>query len=117
MQNGGAAQIEAALRAVDLPKTLPLSRLVKLAAEFGLQAELQPAREPAFDTPGDISPIPPDLAEQHTPSTPMRPARASTLSRATETSRRSLGLPLGRAATTIVATPGIAVFLLIPPRR
>jgi hypothetical protein len=76
---------------------------------------LQPAREPATDTAGDISPTPPDLAEQHTPSAPMRAARAWTLSRATKTSQRSLGLPLGLAATTIVATAGIAVFLLIPP--
>jgi hypothetical protein len=74
----------------------------------------QPPRETTSDTAGDISPIPSDLAGQHTPLSPMRAARASTLSRATGTPWRSLGLPLGLAAATIVATAGIAVFLLTP---
>jgi len=40
MQNGSAARITAARRRIDLAsETLPLSRLVKLAAAFGLQAE------------------------------------------------------------------------------
>jgi len=39
-QNGGAARIEATRRSIDLAsETLTLSRLVKLAAEFGLQAQ------------------------------------------------------------------------------
>ena len=38
--SGGAARIEAARRSIDLAgETIPLSRLVKLAAEFGVQAE------------------------------------------------------------------------------
>jgi len=40
VQNGGAARIEATRGSIDLAgETLPLSRLVELAAEFGLQAE------------------------------------------------------------------------------
>lgn len=40
LQNGGTARIEAARRSIDLAgETLPLSRLVELATEFGLQAE------------------------------------------------------------------------------
>ena len=39
-QNGGGSRIEAAHRSIDLAgETLTLSRLVKLAAEFGLQAQ------------------------------------------------------------------------------
>jgi len=40
VQNGGAARIEATRGSIDLAgETLPLSRLVELATEFGLQAE------------------------------------------------------------------------------
>ena len=177
MQNGGAARITAARKRIDLAsEPLPLSRLVKLAAEFGLQAEwiqldwqgLKTAVvahpvlivrkntdvvvvtgggrsgaeevsvwDPHHDgvvffvaredfeggwsghaliiTPEDeganTSPTPPDMPKQQTP----RAARASKLSRHARTSRRSLGLTLGLAATAIVVSASIAVFLLTPP--
>ena len=77
--------------------------------------KLRPGHETAPDTGGDTSPTPPDKPKQQTPPSPMRTARASKWSRHDRTSRRSLGLPLGFAATAIVATAGIALFLLTPP--
>jgi hypothetical protein len=77
--------------------------------------KLQPAGETAFATVGNTSPISADLEEQHTPHKPVREARVSKLSRDTGTPRPSLALSFGLTATTIVATAGIAVFLLTPP--
>src|SRR6516165_7298622 len=197
-RNGGTARSEAARASIDpAGETLPLSRLVTVAAEFGLEAarveldwqglktaasahpvlivrkntdvvvvtgggrsgaeevsvwdphhdgvvffvaredfeggwsghaliitpedadanvfKLRPGHETAPDTGGDTSPTPPDKPKQQTPPSPMRTARASKWSRHDRTSRRSLGLPLGFAATAIVATAGIALFLLTPP--
>src|SRR6516164_11445305 len=165
-QNGGGARIEAARRSIDLAsETLTLSRLVKLAAEFGLQAQwiqldwqgrkttasAQPllvvrndgdvvvvtgggrsgAEEVSVWDPHhdgvvffvsredfertwsghallirpkdaganvfDISPTPSGSSKQQTP-----PRR----------SRRSLGPPLGLAATVFVAIAGMVLFLL-----
>ena len=196
-QNGGSARIEATRRSIDLAsETLTLSRLVKLAAEFGLHARwtqldwqglkttasaqpllvvrndgnvvvvtgggrsgaeevsvwdphhdgvvffvsredlertwsghaliITPVHseanvfklrqgETALDTAGDDSPIHPDVPKQQTPPSPMRTARASKSSRHGGKLRRSLGLPLGLAATAIVAAAGIALFLLTAP--
>ena len=198
VQNGGAARIEAARGSIDLAsETLPLSRLVRLAAEFGLQAgwvqldwqglktaasaqpllvvrndsdvvvvtgggrsgaeevsvwdphhdgvvffvaredferawsghaliitpahaeanvfKLRPDHETTPDTAGADSPAHPDVPKQKTPPSPVRTARASKSSRDAGRLRRSLGLPLGVAATAIVATGGIALFLLTAP--
>src|SRR5271167_441419 len=197
-QNGGAARIEAARGSIDLAsETLSLSRLVRLAAEFGLQprwvqldwqglktaasaqpllvvrndsdvvvvtgggrsgaeevsvwdphhdgvvffvaredferawsghaliitpedaeakvVKLRPGRETAPDTGGDTSPTPPNMPKQKTPRSPMRTASGPQSNRHSGTSRRSLGLPLGLAATALVATAGIALFLLTYP--
>jgi len=183
MPSGGAARIEAAHRSADPgAETLPLSRLVRLAAEFGLQAEwvqldwhglkiavvshpllivrenadvlvvtgggrsgaeevsvwdphhdgvvffvsredfertwschaliitpedeganivkLPTDCEPAPVTTGDTAPIPSNIPERQ---------------KAPRTSWRSLGLPLGLAATAIVASADVALFLLTPP--
>ena len=166
---GGAARSEAARRSLDLAgETIPLSRLVKLAAEFGLQAEgvrldwrglkkavsanpllivrnntdvvvitgggrsgaeevsvwdphhdgvvffvsrgdferrwsgyaLVITAEDAGATIFDASPRSPDMPNQQTP-----PRR----------SRRSLRLSLGVAAAAIVASAGMALFLLTSP--
>jgi hypothetical protein len=77
--------------------------------------KLRPGRETTPDTADDTSPAPPDMPKQQTPPDPIRAARASGLSRDAETPRRSLGLPLGLAATAIVAAAGIALFLLTAP--
>jgi len=77
--------------------------------------KLRPGRETTPDTAGDDSPTHPDVPKQQTPPSPMRTARASKSSRRGETLRRSPGLPLGLAATAIVAAAGIALFLLTPP--
>jgi len=198
-QNGGAARIEATRRSIDLAsETLTLSRLVKLAAEFGLQAQwiqldwqelkttastqpllvvrndsdvavvtgggrsgaeevsvwdphhdgvvffmsredlerawsghaliitpvqaeanvfkLRPGRETTPDTTGGDSPTHPDVPKQQTPPSAMQTASASKSTHG-GTLRRSLGLPLGLAATAIVAAAGIALFLLTAPDR
>jgi hypothetical protein len=77
--------------------------------------QLPRGRETAPDTAGDASPTPSDKPKRQTPPSPMRMAKASKSSRHGETSRRSLGLPLGLAAAAIVATAGIALFLLTAP--
>ena len=169
VRNGGVARIEAAPRGIDLAgETLPLSRLVTLAAGFGLQAEwiqfdwqglktavsahpvliVRTNTEVVVVTGGgrsgaeevsvwdphhdgvvffvsredfgrtwsghallirpkdaganvfDISPTPSGSSKQQTP-----PRR----------SRRSLGPPLGLAATVFVAIAGMVLFLLTPP--
>jgi len=168
-QNGGAARTEAGRNSIDPgSETLPLSRLVTLAAEFGLQAEwirldwqglktavadhpvliVHSNTEVVVITAGgrsgaeevsvwdpkhdgvvffvwredvertwsghallitakdaganifDASPAPPDMPIQQTPP---------------RISPRSLYLPLGVAATVIVAIGGIVLFLLTPP--
>jgi Peptidase C39 family len=77
--------------------------------------KFRPGRETALDTAGDGSPTPPEMPKQQTPPSPMRTARVSMMSHPTGTSRRSLGLAVALAATAIVATAGIALFLLTPP--
>jgi hypothetical protein len=77
--------------------------------------KLQSGREVASDTADDTSPAPTDMPKQQTPPSPIRAARASSLSRNAGTPGRSMGLTLGLAATAIVATAGIALFLLTAP--
>src|SRR5271165_6218656 len=77
--------------------------------------KLRPGHETTPDTAGADSPTHPDVPKQKTPPSPVRTARASKSSRDAGRLRRSLGLPLGVAATAIVATGGIALFLLTAP--
>src|SRR6516225_757444 len=77
--------------------------------------KLRPGHETTPDTAGADSPTHPDVPKQQTPPSPMQIARASKSSRHGGTLRRSLGLPLGLAATAIVAAAGIALFSLTAP--
>jgi Peptidase C39 family len=195
-QNGADAQIETALKKNDrLGETIPLSRLVDLAGELGLQAKwiqvdwqglktavrahpllivrknadvvvvtgggrsgteevsvwdphhdgvvffvareeferawnghaliITPEDADVFQSPtsrktaptndGKTSPASPDILGQRIRPDPPRTARVSRLSHPKETARRSLGLTIGLAATTIVAAAGIVLFLLTSP--
>ena len=77
--------------------------------------KLHSGGEAASDTANDTSPAPPDMLKQQTPPSPMRAARTSRLSRDAGTPRRSLGLRLCLATTTIVVTASIALFSLTYP--
>ena len=77
--------------------------------------KLRPGREMTPDTASDDSPTQPDVPKPQTPTSPMRTARASKSTHHGGTLQRSLGLPLGLAATAIVAAAGIVLFLLTAP--